>query len=159
MRGCSDASDVWMLPMRGCFRCLPWECFLCLDASDAYLENTSDAWMLPMLTSRMLWCCCRYQRPSPSMTTAMSWLRAFFKMAPIFATMVSLRPSPNPRGGGYIFFSTAHRGLGFYFICTMLTVRAATTQTALCGGPGPRFEPGTGVEAGTLTYRPPHLLN
>ena len=104
MRGCSDASDVWMLPMRGCFRCLPWECFLCLDASDAYLENTSDAWMLPMLTSRMLWCCCRYQRPSPSMTTAMSWLRAFFKMAPIFATRVSLRPSPNPRGGGNIFF-------------------------------------------------------
>ena len=82
---CIDAYDAWML---GCFRRM----------------DASDAWMLPMLTSRMLWCCCRYQRPSPSMTTAMSWLRAFFKLAPIFATRVSLRPSPNPRGGGNIFF-------------------------------------------------------
>ena len=36
---------------------------------------------------------------------------------------------------------------------------SAAPQTTLWGGPKPRFEPGTGdVEAGTLTTRPPHLL-
>ena len=32
----------------------------------------------------------------------------------------------------------------YFFICTVLTVRSAAPQTALRGGPGPRFELGTG---------------
>ena len=37
---------------------------------------------------------------------------------------------------------------------------SAAPQTTLCGGPGPRFESGTGdLEAGTLTTRQPHLLS
>ena len=41
----------------------------------------------------------------------------------------------------------------------LLAVRSAASQTTLWGGLGPRFEPRTGgLEAGTLTTRPPHLL-
>ena len=37
---------------------------------------------------------------------------------------------------------------------------SAAPQITLWGGPGPRFEPGTGdLEAGTLTTRQPHLLS
>ena len=49
----------------------------------------------------------------------------------------------------------------YYFIFTVFTVRSAAPlrPTALWGGSGPRFEPGTGdLVAGTLTNSPPHIL-
>ena len=61
----------------------------------------------------------------------------------------------------YYFVRTAHRGLWFiFYYCYSITVCvwSAAPQTTLWGGPGPRFEPGTGcLEAETLTTRPPHL--
>ena len=59
-------------------------------------------------------------------------------------------------------FFTAHRGLGFFYYiiytvlqCGLPPLRPHSRE----GGPGPRFEPGTGgSEAGTLISRSPHLL-
>ena len=60
------------------------------------------------------------------------------------------------------FLLTAHQGLVFYLYLylynTVCTALCAAPQTTLWGGPGTRFEPGTGgIVAGTLTNRPPHL--
>ena len=45
------------------------------------------------------------------------------------------------------------------FIQYYSTICRPSEHTAWGGGPGARFEPGTGdLEAGTLTSRPPHLL-
>ena len=61
----------------------------------------------------------------------------------------------------FIFFSLQHaeayRVLLHYFYS--ITVWSAASQTTLWGGPIPRFEPGTtSLEAGTLTFRPPHFI-
>ena len=60
------------------------------------------------------------------------------------------------------FFSrfSAHLGVEFYILFVQYySVICRPSQTTLWGGPGPRFEPGTGdLEARTLTTRPPHLL-
>ena len=60
-----------------------------------------------------------------------------------------------------LFFFAAHHGLGFIIIYyTILQCGSAGPQTALWGGPRPRFEPRPGgLEAGTLTIGLPHLLS
>ena len=52
------------------------------------------------------------------------------------------------------FFTYSQQGIVFhYLIFTILTARAAAPQTALWGGPRPRFEPGTGdLEAETSDH-------
>ena len=50
--------------------------------------------------------------------------------------------------------------LGLVHYLYSITVQSAAPQTALWGGPGLRFEAGTGdLEAWTVTTRLPHLLN
>ena len=58
----------------------------------------------------------------------------------------------------YFFFSrvSAHLGVGFYTLFVpYYSVICHPSQSTLWGGPGPRFEPGTGdLEARTLSTRP-----
>ena len=61
------------------------------------------------------------------------------------------------RNTGYSQPSKVQCQVFYYFICTVFTEQSAAPQTALWGGPGPRFKPGTDcVDEGTLASRPPH---
>ena len=53
---------------------------------------------------------------------------------------------------------TVNRGLGFLIhYLYSIKVWSAAPQTTLWGGPGPRYEPGTGGSSGRNANWPPHL--